>query len=288
LIWPELLRELTIELGSGADARWLIEEVYGRHGDAPVEHRQFELRALVERRMAGVPLQYVLGHWSFRSLDLVVDPRVLIPRPETESVVEIALTELERVRGADPAPVVVDLGTGTGAIAFSVAHEAATHHPGLRVWATDVDEDALAVATLNRRRLGSVDPPAAERVTLRRGSWWRALPPSLHAGVDLVVSNPPYVAEAEWAGLDSQVRLEPYGALVAGQSSTGVPGLEAVEVVVSGAPTWLAPGGILVVEIAPQQTDGALEVARQAGLADPRVERDLAGRNRALVAYAPR
>jgi release factor glutamine methyltransferase len=288
LIWPEVLRELTIELGSAAEARWLIEEVYERHGDAPVAHREFELRALVERRLAGVPLQYVMGHWSFRSLDLVVDPRVLIPRPETEQVVEIALAEFERAAGTRPAPVVVDLGTGTGAIAFSVAYEAGPAHPALRVWATDVDEDALAVASLNRLRLGSRDPAAAERVTLRRGSWWRALPPSLHAGVDLVVSNPPYVSASEWGGLDPEVRLEPYGALVAGQGATGVDGLEAVEAVVAGAPTWLAPGGVLVVEIAPQQTEGALDAARRAGLDQPRVERDLAGRNRVLVAFAPR
>jgi release factor glutamine methyltransferase len=287
VIWPELQRELTGELGSAAEARWLIEEVYERHGSAPVDHREFELRALVDRRLAGVPLQYVLGHWSFRSIDVMVDPRVLIPRPETALVVEIALAELARAVGGRFDAVVVDLGTGSGAIALSLAQEAGTGHPGLRVWATDNDEGALTVAAANRIRVGARDPAAAERVTLRRGSWWHALPASLEHGVDLVVCNPPYVAEAEWPQLDAEVRFEPYGALVAGDGRFGVPGLGAVELVVDEAPRWLAPRGALVVEIAPHQSEGALDAAYRAGLEEPRVERDLAGRNRALVARAP-
>jgi release factor glutamine methyltransferase len=105
--------------------------------------------------------------------------------------------------------------------------------------------------------------------------------------VDLVVCNPPYVAEAEWPQLDAEVRFEPYGALVAADGRSGVPGLGAVELVVDGAHRWLAPGGALVVEIAPHQSEGALDAAHRAALAEPRVERDLAGRNRALVARAP-
>jgi release factor glutamine methyltransferase len=279
-----LRRELAVELGSDAEARWLIEEVHLRHPDASEEHRRFELRALVERRLAGVPFQYVLGHWSFRSLDLVVDPRVLIPRPETEQVVEVALGQLGMAAGGRSDPVLVDLGTGSAAVALSLAVEARGRYPRLEVWATDADPDALAVAALNVARCERVEAGGASRIRLRRGSWWHALPPSLRSKVDLAVSNPPYVATSEWPGLDPEVRLEPYGALVAEDGSGGEPGAAAVQEVIAGAARWLAPSGVLVVEIAPHQARAALESAHRAGLKAPRVEQDLAGRDRALVA----
>ena len=183
--------------------------------------------ALLERRRAGEPLQYVLGKWAFRTLELTVDPRALIPRPETEQVVEVALAVLRRRR-----PVVVDLGTGTGAIALSIAVE----RPDAQVWATDVDPGALALARTNRERV------RARPVSYRQGSWFDALPDRLRGRVDLVVSNPPYVSEAEWAELDLEVRCEPYGALVAGPGSDGTPGLGAVEAVLRGSVEWLAAG----------------------------------------------
>ena len=151
-----LVAELARELGSGSEARWLVEEVDQQHPDATEEHRRFALRALVERRMAGVPLQYVLGHWAFRSLDLVVDPRVLIPRPETEQVVEMALAQLPIVAAGRPDPVVVDLGTGSGAVALALLTEGRVAYRELGVWATDIDPDALDVAALNLAR--SVPP----------------------------------------------------------------------------------------------------------------------------------
>ena len=286
--WLEVERGLAAELGSRAEARWLVEEVFDRHRHAAPDQRLAELRALADRRLAGVPVQYVIGHWSFRTLELSVDPRVLIPRPETEQVVEVGLAELERSASGRPDPVVADLGTGSGAIALSLAAEAQAAHPRLQVWATDVDDQALAVASLNRARVGAADPRAAERVVLRRGSWWRALPPSLRGSLDLVVSNPPYVGEGEWAELDAEVRLEPYGALVARDGRGGVAGLADVEAVVAGAPEWLAPSGALVVEIAPHQAGAAVAAARRAGLREPRVDRDLAGRDRMLVARSPR
>ncbi|HUZ11095.1 MAG TPA: HemK/PrmC family methyltransferase [Acidimicrobiales bacterium] len=288
MTWLEVRRELATELGSDAEARWLIEEVFDRHPDATSEHRLFELRALVDRRLAGVPLQYVIGHWSFRTLDLVVDPRVLIPRPETEQVVEVALAELRRSARDRPDPVLVDLGTGSGAVALSLAVEGQAAFPRLQVWATDADEDALAVAALNRVRVGAGDPRAAERVVLRRGSWWHSLPASLQGALDLVVCNPPYVGEGEWAELDAEVRLEPYRALVARDGLGGIPGMAEVEAVLAGAPDWLAPAGALVVEIAPHQSAAAIAAARRAGLRSPRVERDLAARERVLVAESPR
>ncbi len=281
-----LVAELARELGSGSEARWLVEEVDQQHPDATEEHRRFALRALVERRMAGVPLQYVLGHWAFRSLDLVVDPRVLIPRPETEQVVEMALAQLPIVAAGRPDPVVVDLGTGSGAVALALLTEGRVAYRELGVWATDIDPDALDVAALNLARSA---PPDSVGTAFRlcRGRWWAALPDSLRGRVDLAVSNPPYVAAHEWAGLDPEVRLEPYRALVAEDGTEGTPGFAAVETVIADAPKWLAPSGVLVVEIAPHQAPAALQRATTAGLRSPRVERDLAGRDRALVAGGP-
>ncbi len=291
---PDLRRRLQSDLagvlGSEIEARWIVEEVLGPRGrdrlePAPgeVERQTAEVRALCDRRRSGIPLQYVLGHWSFRALDLLVDPRVLIPRPETEEVVEVALAELARVAGPRDDPVVADLGTGTGAVALSFASEARGAHPRLQVWATDVDSRALAVASANRDRLGAADPGVAERVVLRRGDWFGALPQELRGGIDLVVSNPPYVAAGEWDRLQAEVRHEPFGALVAAAGSDGTPGLAAVEAVLRGAIGWLARPGAVVVELAPHQASAARDLARAVGYVDVAVRSDLTGRDRAVV-----
>ncbi len=236
------------------------------------------LDAMVDRRESGEPLQYVVGRWGFRSLDLMLDHRVLIPRPETEQVVEVAMEELARAIGAggerrrQTAPMVADLGTGSGAIALAMAAEV----PGLQVWATDRSEAALAVARANLAGLAGM---AATRVRLARGSWYSALPPDLRGRLSLVVSNPPYVAETEVADLPDEVaHWEPLDALVAGPS-----GLEAVGLVLGEAAGWLAAGGAAVVEIAPHHEAAARSLARDAGLADVHVRPDLAGRPRAVV-----
>lgn len=230
-----------------------------------------QLDGMLARRSAGEPLQYVVGRWGFRTLDLFVDRRVLIPRPETEAVVGHALDELDRM-GTGPL-VAADLGTGSGAIALSIVAERA----GVQVWATDDSAAALAVAGAN---LAGIGRPAT-RVRLAEGSWYGALPRELRGRLALVVSNPPYVAEGD--ELPPVVRdWEPAAALVAGPT-----GLEAVEAVVRGAPEWLAPGGALVVEIAPHQAAAAVAVATGAGLTDAEVRPDLAGRPRALVARRP-
>lgn len=227
--------------------------------------------AMVERRLAGEPLQYVLGEWSFRTLDLMVDRRVLIPRPETEQVVEVALAELDALAAtADGDLRVVDLGTGSGAIALSVAVE----RPAARVWAGDVSPEALAVARANLAGIGH----AGTRVTLVEGSWFDALPRELQGALDLVISNPPYVAASD--PLPAEVAdWEPAGALVPGPT-----GLEAIEEIVAGAPVWLRRPGALVVELAPSQADDAVALARAAGFGDAHVAPDLTGRPRALVA----
>jgi release factor glutamine methyltransferase len=249
---------LADRLGSAAEARWLTQFA-----------SPDRLEELVERRLSGEPLQYVLGTWAFRNLELTVDHRALIPRPETEQVVEAAL----RLLGDRPRPVVVDLGTGSGAIALSIALE----RPGAEVWATDRDPEALELADANRQRTGAV-------VELRQGSWYQALPQRLSGWVDLVVSNPPYVSDKEWPTLDEEVRREPRQALVAGDGSDGTPGLSDVEAVLSGAEGWLVPGGAVVVELAPHQAQAAAALARRAGLVDVELTRDLAGRDRAVTA----
>ena len=274
--WRELLAEATAELGVEHEARRLVERASGYDGselvlalDETARERSVPFfRAMLERRAAGEPLQYVLGRWGFRKLDLFVDQRVLIPRPETEQVVEHAIAEARRL----PRPLrAVDLGTGSGAIALSLALELGSE---VEVWATDRSTDALAVARANLTGLGSF---AAQRVRLCEGSWFGALPSALRGRIGLVVSNPPYVAKGE--DLPSEVAdWEPAAALVSGPT-----GLEAIEEIVHEAPAWLSRPGVLVVEIAPHQSDPASEIARAAGFDDVDVLPDLTGRLRALV-----
>ncbi|MGH9099719.1 MAG: peptide chain release factor N(5)-glutamine methyltransferase [Acidimicrobiales bacterium] len=287
---------LADRLGSANEARWMLEEVLGTDADGDDDDAEADedaLRALsdmADRRLSGEPFQYVLGSWQFRTVELSVDPRALIPRPETEQVVELAIAEARRQLATasitEPgAPfLVADLGTGSGAIALSIAVELGADRPRLRVAATDVDASAIGLAAVNRDRLSAGHPHVAEQVDLREGSWFDALPAEWRGGVHLVVSNPPYVSEDEWATLDPQVRCEPYGALVAAPGSDGAPGFAAAETVLTSAREWLAPGGAVVVEMAPHQTGAARELATRAGYAEVRVERDLAGRQRALVA----
>ena len=152
------------------------------------------------------------------------------------------------------------------------------------VWATEASADALAVAAANlvALRNGSVAP--LPDVELVEGSWLEPLPARLRGRVGLVVSNPPYVSEAEWEGLDAEVRAEPRRALVAGPSSDGVPGLADVEAVLTQAGDWLATPGAAVVELAPQQAEAARHLAERLGYAATEVLPDLARRPRALVA----
>ncbi len=270
----------------------MIEEVAGSRGAELLTVEQDpasvtgakRLEGMVERRIAGEPLQYVLGSWSFRGLDLFVDSRVLIPRPESELTAELAIAEAVRLgarRGqgrrrsliaAAPSFVVADLGTGSGALALALASEL----PDAEVWATDASADALAVARANLAGAGSF----ASRVRVGEGSWFDALPDTLRGTLRVVVSNPPYVAEPEFAGLPAEVSdHEPRSALVSGAT-----GLESIEQIVMEAPVWLEPTGALVVELDPRRADAASALADEAGFTDVRIERDLTDRPRVLVA----
>jgi release factor glutamine methyltransferase len=263
------------------EARWLVEEASGldrsRWSEDATPDGAAHLEAMVDRRLAGEPLQYVLGRWSFRGLDLLVDHRVLIPRPETEVVAEVAIAEargLQRRAAGEPI-VVADLGTGSGALALALA----TELPEAEVWATDASPAALAVARANLAAVG----PAASRVHLTQGMWYEALPGGSRGRLRVIVSNPPYVTDAEFAGLPPEVRdHEPRCALVAGPT-----GRESLEHLVAGGLEWLEPGGALVLELAPDQAAPLRAAAAAAGYAAVAVHRDLAGRDRVLVARRP-
>jgi release factor glutamine methyltransferase len=275
--WRRLLAEATDRVGL-VDARRIVQAASGRDGvdwvlglDEPATNRGVAaVDAMVARREAGEPLQYVLGRWGFRSLDLLVDRRVLIPRPETEVVAEIAVEELQRLGGGARRVVAADLGTGSGALALSLAAEVVT----AEVWGTDRSEEALAVARAN---LAGVGRPGA-RVRLAAGDWFAALPHDLQGGLDLVVSNPPYVADGE--PLPPEVAdWEPRSALVAGPR-----GDEAALAILAEAPSWLTRPGTLVLELAPAQAEGLAAAATAAGAAEVRVRPDLTGRERVLIA----
>jgi release factor glutamine methyltransferase len=244
--------------------------------------------AMAARRAAGEPLQYVLGSWGFRRLDLATDRRALIPRPETEVVAGIAIDWLDTAdRHRHPAGLnVADLGTGCGAIALSIAHEV----PRARVFATDSSADALALAAANLAGLGS----AATRVTLHEGNWFDALAnvgspraeggmaETLRGRLDLVVSNPPYVADGDVLAVEID-DWEPHEALYAGPD-----GLSALRTLLRDARGWLAPGGLLVLELGATQAAATTAMATARGYEDVRIERDLAGLDRVLIASRPR
>lgn len=283
--WRELWNQTATTVGNRAEARWLCETASGMDADellleleSPATQRAVaHLDRMLARLESGEPLQYVLGHWSFRHLDLMVDRRVLIPRPETEDVAGVAI-ERALTRSAELVRC-ADLGTGSGAIGLSLAAELARHRPPVpaEVWLTDASVDALDVARANLAGIGR----GAPSVRFAEGSWYEALPHSHRGMFDVIVSNPPYVAKAE--AVDDIVRAwEPHAALFAGDD-----GLDDLRTIIDGAAEWLAPGGWLVAEIGAAQGEAVHALATAAGLADVAVLPDAAGRDRTLVARAP-
>lgn len=280
--WAELLVDTETRLATlnevhdpRAEARWMVEEATGATGPELVDALRepatvrgvAHLDSMVERRAGGEPIQYVLGHWSFRRLDLMVDRRVLIPRPETEVLVEYALIELDRQR-SDGLGTVVDLGTGSGAIGLSIAAE----RPGTRVLLSDADEDALAVARANLAGLGII----GGTVEIVHGSWYRALPPHLVGECDVVVANPPYVPEA--AELPASVEeWEPIAALRAGAD-----GMDDLRELVDGVRQWLRSSGAIVLEMDPEQTAPIAQRLEAAEL-ETEIHADMTGRARVVV-----
>jgi release factor glutamine methyltransferase len=210
------------------------------------------------QRCTGTPLQYLTGRQQFLDLDLEVEPGVFVPRPETEGLVEVALQLVREVH----APTVVDVGTGTGAIALAIKRS----RPDARVVATDMSEAAVTLATRNSNRL-QLD------VEVVRGNLLDAVPSRLQGGIDLLVSNPPYVTLEEFEALPEEVKREPYEALVGGTEVH----MELVRLAVE----WLAPGGRLAVEIGAGQGAEVADAFRRQ-LVDVAVVPDLAGRDRVV------
>jgi release factor glutamine methyltransferase len=243
-------------------------------------HQRAAYQTLVKRRALGEPLPYLTGHVEFYGLDLSVNPHVLIPRPETETLVDLALTLQSHsapLRGLeypipDPQYLIsniqsfADVCTGSGCIAVALA----LHAPQARVYALDLSPGALAVARANAARHG-----VGERVTFLRSDLLAALPEP----VDLIVANPPYIAAQEWGALPREVREhEPRLALHGGPD-----GLDVVRRLLEQSPAYLRPGGVLLVEIGAAQGATAAHLARQAyPCATVTIRADLAGRDRVL------
>lgn len=221
-----------------------------------------ELDLLITRRLDGEPLQYIEGHAAFASLNLIVDDRVLVPRPETEGLFEIA-TRMVRHPG-----VIVDLCTGSGALALALKNA----FPSAAVFGTDISSDAIEVAQVNKHN-NRLD------VYLSVGDLFDPLPASLLGEVDLLVANPPYVSEGEFDVLSEDVKREPRIALVAGPDGT-----EVIRSIGANVSRWLRPGGVVVCEIG--ETQGV--TAATSFLDLPTVLRqDLAGKDRYVVAVKP-
>ena len=275
----DLIATTAVAVGSRHEARWLCEVATGRDGaeldaavDLPATERMVaHLDSMLARHRRGEPLQYVLGRWGFRTLDLAIDRRVLIPRPETELVAGAAI-ELAK---AVPAPrLVADLGTGSGAIGLSLAAELPLD--GTTVWISDADRGALSVARSNLIGIGR----AARNVRVAEGSWFEALPAGER--FDVIVSNPPYVAEASPQLEQAVLEWEPHAALFAGPT-----GLDAITHLIAGAPAHLADHGRLVLEIGSGQGVAVADLMSGAGYREIEIRHDLAGHDRIAIARRP-
>lgn len=256
----------TARLGDRVEAEMLLLHVlrkprswlFAHSGEALQTDVQTAADALVERRAQGEPVAYITGRRGFWTLDLTVTPATLIPRVETELLVELALARL---------PVnlplrVADLGTGSGAIALSIAFE----RPRTQVLATDASGDALAVARRNAQRLGF------NNVSFAHGDWFAALE---DACFDLIVSNPPYIEAGDPHLTQGDLRHEPAAALASGPD-----GFDAIRRIVAGAAAHLAPGGWLLFEHGWQQGDAARALLTAAGFAQVFTAQDLEARDR--------
>lgn len=255
-------------------AAWLLTEVLGEdrgqlyahpgRAVAPNDARQFN--DMVERCVAGEPLQHVLGYAVFRGLRLQVSPAVMVPRPETEEVVAAALGMMDE----GEAPRVLDVGTGSGCIALAIKHE----RPEAAVQAWDVSTDALAVARENANRLG-LDVQFADVDFLAEAGENRRSQP-----VDLLVSNPPYIPDDEAESLPAVVRdYDPHVALFAGDDP-----MRFYRAIAAQASALCAPGAAVVLETHADYAGEAAAVLRNEGLDDVRLQKDLSGRLRILTA----
>lgn len=243
------------------DAQLLLGHVLQRprswllaHDDAVLtEPQRTAVQHLMQRRASGEPVAYLTGEKEFHGLTLQVTPAVLIPRPDTETLVDWALA---RLQAGPPEPRVLDLGTGSGAIALALKHR----HPAAMVTAVDASDDALQVASSNARRLG-LD------VRFLLGDWWSSVG---NGTFDLVVSNPPYIATG-----DEHLPALSHEPLLA--LTSGADGLDALRTIVSGAPAHLSRGAWLLLEHGYDQADAVHRLLEAQGFDDVQTRQDLAG-----------
>jgi len=220
-------------------------------------------RNLELKRLSGEPIAYLVGKRGFHEIELYVAPGVLIPRPETEILIEIALREIQKLNR----PVnILDLGTGSGAIALAIAHSA----PQTIVTATDQSLEALAIAKMNADQLGFSD-----RVQFAQGSWYEALKEAIQ--FDVILSNPPYIAAGDSHLSEGDLRFEPASALTDGAS-----GLSCLEAIILQVHPYLKPGGLVAVEHGFDQSDAVVNLMKAAQLQEIQVHKDLAGHCRAV------
>ncbi len=216
---------------------------------------------LESRRLAGEPIAYLVGKRGFHNIELYVAPGVLIPRPETELLVEIGLREIKRIRNST---TVLDLGTGSGAIALAIAHDA----PQAIVTATDQSPEALDIAKINAQQLKMVS-----RVRFIQGSWYEPL--DAHASFDIILSNPPYIAAQDAHLSQGDLRFEPFSALT-DQGN----GLSCIEIIISGALGHLNSNGLIAIEHGFDQSDAVVTLLKLAGFHDIQTHQDFAGHYR--------
>ena len=282
--WREMLAQVTEQLGDSNEARWICEHASGCDREEFVTELNNgitvtmagNVQKMVARRLGGEPLQYVMRRWAFRHLDVMVDERVLIPRPETEQVVDFALGLAREMRMKLLRQLqIVDLGTGSGVIGLALASELTLG--AAEVLLTDASSEALEVASANLVGIGR----AATQVRIAQGSWYEALPPSLRNRVDLLVSNPPYIAEGDDEVAADVRKYEPHFALFSGSD-----GLVALRTIIGGASEWLTSGGWLVCEIGYRQGEVVRELFKNSGFVDVRIGNDLAGKPRIAAGRA--
>lgn len=258
---PRLETQVLWQHVLGVSRAWLIAHDTDPLSDDDVLHYQ----QLEARRLRGEPIAYITGRREFMGHMFQVTPSVLIPRPETELLVEVALQAME----GRPSPYVLDLGTGSGAIAISIA----LARPDAVVVATDISDTALDVARANARQLGAA-------VSFLAGSWYDAL--SDHADFDVIVSNPPYISRCDRHLTQGDVRFEPVNAL-----TDGADGLDAFRAIVSGSQCRLRPGGAMFFEHGWDQADAVRRLLQHARFTRVNSLPDLAGIDRVTGGYLP-
>jgi release factor glutamine methyltransferase len=257
------------------EARILLAHVLEKHYQLPrsalLSHDDMTLNdlasaqweALIDRRVNGEPIAYILGKKGFHNIELLVAPGVLIPRPETELLVDIALAEITKLN--IPAKI-LDLGTGSGAIALAIASEAPLAH----VIASDQSSEALVIAKQNAQSLN-----LSHQVKFVQGSWYEAI--DQQNQFDVIVSNPPYIANLDPHLAQGDLRFEPPSALTDYAS-----GLSCLEIIISGANQRLKSGGLVAVEHGFDQSESVVQLLQAADLVDIQVHRDLAGHYRVV------